>query len=167
MQKKRLGKKIPTTMGIRQLKRENVQFTPYLFEYIEHGGSKQCSMELGIDEHDVVKTLVMEDERKSPFIVLMHGDKKVSFKKLARIINVKTVSSCSVEKAEKITGYKTGGISPFGIKEKIPIYMEKTIACKKNLFINGGKRGFILKLTLEDFIRILNPIFVDAGIPAY
>lgn len=164
MTKKRMSnKKFPVTMGIRELNKYKATFEMHLFEYEEHGGAGQCTRELGVDGHLVIKTLIMEDEKKNPLVILMHGDREVSTKNLARIIRVKSVTPCPPEKAEKITGYKTGGISPFGIKS-LPVYMEKTIQDHERIYINGGKRGFILEMNPQEIVRILNPTPVNVGI---
>ena len=121
------------------------------------------SRELGVDEHIVIKTLVMEDERKQPLIVLMHGDREVSTKNLARQADRKTVTPCAPDAAQKHTGYLVGGTSPFGTRKPLPVYMERSIAALDRIYINGGRRGFLIALAPADLIRVLSPTLVDAS----
>ncbi len=132
--------KTPVTPAVRQLRSELATFTEHLYQYEEKGGTRVSSRELGVDEHAIVKTLVMEDERKTPLIVLMHGDCQVSTKELARSIGVKLITPCSPEVAGKHTGYLVGGTSPFGTKKPLPIYMEESILPLPKIYLNGGKR---------------------------
>lgn len=136
----------PITQAIRVLREKKVEFEPFVFDYVEKGGTKHSSEVLGVDEHAVVKTLIFETNEKKPLIVLMHGDLQVSTKELARVLKVKSVSPVTPEKANKLTGYLVGGTSPFGTKTKMPIYAEKTILDLSEIYINGGKRGFLLKI---------------------
>ena len=145
------------------LKKHNVPFTEHEYRYEERGGTAVSSRELGVDEHSVIKTLVMEDENKKPLIVLMHGDREVSTKSLARQIGVKTVSPCAPDVAQRHTGYMVGGTSPFGTRKPLPIFMEKTIAELDRLYINGGRRGFLVSMAPADLIRVLSPTLVDAA----
>lgn len=156
--------KTPVTPAVRILRREKAGFTEHLYEYEEHGGTVVPARELGVEEHAVVKTLVMEDEQKNPLLVLMHGDLEVSTKELARLLKVKTITPCSPETATKHSGYLLGGTSPFGTKKIMPIYMEETILDLPKLYINGGKRGFLVGMNPKELIRILNPIPVKVGI---
>jgi Cys-tRNA(Pro) deacylase len=119
---------------------------------------------LGVDEHCVIKTLVMEDETGKPLIILMHGDKEVSTKSLARIIGVKSISPCNPVIAEKHSGYKVGGTSPFGTKKIMPVYMEATIADLPEIFINAGSRGLLARMPSAELIRILKPVYVSVAI---
>jgi len=147
----------PITPAIRVLREKKVEFEPHVFEYVEKGGTKHSSEVLELDEHAVVKTLVFETNEKKPLIVLMHGDLQVSTKELARHLKVKTVAPVSPEKANKLTGYLVGGTSPFGVKTKMPIYVEKTIFNLPRIFINGGKRGFLVSLdpkVMKDILKI-------------
>jgi Cys-tRNA(Pro) deacylase len=147
----------PITPTIRILREKKIEFQPHVFEYVEKGGTRHSAEVLGVDEHTVIKTLVFETNEKKPLIVLMHGDCQVSTKALARHLNVKTVAPVSPEKASKPTGYLIGGTSPFGIKTKIPIYVEKTIFELKRIYINGGKRGFLIAIeprVLRDVLQI-------------
>ena len=145
------------------LKKHRVDFTEHEYRYEERGGTAASSRELGVDEHAVIKTLVMEDEQKQPLIILMHGDREVSTKNLARQIGRKTVSPCSPDTAQRHTGYMVGGTSPFGTRKPLPVYMERTIADLDRLFINGGRRGFLVSMSPSDLIKILSPTLVDAA----
>lgn len=149
------------TTAIRELMDHKVQFTSHFYKYEEKGGTSTSSRELGVEEHVVVKTLIMETESKSPLIVLMHGDCQVSTKNLARIMNVKTVSPCDPEVANKHSGFVVGGTSPFGTKKKMPVYVQKTIFDLERIYINGGKRGFLVSIKSEDLRRVLKPFEVD------
>ena len=148
------------------LKRHHVMFTEHEYRYEERGGTAVSSRELGVDEHSVIKTLVMEDENKKPLIVLMHGDREVSTKNLARQVGAKTVSPCAPDMAERHTGYTVGGTSPFGTRKPLPVFMEKTIADLDRIYINGGRRGFLVSLSTTDLIRVLSPALVEAAVAA-
>jgi len=152
--------KTPVTAAVRMLRAEKVDFTDHLYAYQEKGGTSNSSRELGVDEHAVIKTLVMEDENRQPMIVLMHGDRQVSTRELARIIVAKHVSPCSPDIAQKHTGYMVGGTSPFGTRRQMPVYMEKTIAGLPKIYINGGKRGYLVGLEPGELIRVLKPTVV-------
>ena len=146
------------------LRKYEVAFTEHTYRYQERGGTAVSSRELGVDEHSVIKTLVMEDERKAPLLVLMHGDCEVSTKNLARQIGRKTVTPCAPDVAQRHTGYMVGGTSPFGTRKPLPIFMERSIADLERIFINGGRRGYLVSLKPADLIRILAPTPVDAKI---
>lgn len=156
--------KAPVTAAVRQLRAEKVAFTDHLYAYEEKGGTATSSRELGIDEHAVIKTLVMEDENRKPLIVLMHGDMQVSTKELARVIGVKLVSPCSPETAQKHSGYLVGGTSPFGTRHPMSVYMEESIASLPKIYINGGKRGYLVGIVPAELIRVLKPKPVTVGI---
>lgn len=156
--------KTPVTPAVRQLRAEKVDFADHPYAYEEKGGTAVSARELGVDEHCVIKTLVMEDERKEPLIVLMHGDMQVSTKELARTIGVKQVSPCTPDVAQKHTGYQVGGTSPFGTRRRMPVYMEAGIAELKRIYINGGKRGFLVSMEPPELVRVLKPIPVTVGI---
>ncbi|MDG0816301.1 Cys-tRNA(Pro) deacylase [Bdellovibrio svalbardensis] len=158
------NEKYPMTLAIRQLLDQKVTFTPHLFKYEEKGGTSVSSRELGVPEHAVVKTLIMENENKEPLIILMHGDMQVSTKQLARDIGVKTVSPCKPDVADRHSGYQVGGTSPFGTKKKMPVYMEKTILDLQKIYINGGKRGFLVEINPQEIVRLLSPHLVQVGI---
>lgn len=156
--------KMPVTTAIRQLRRENVIFSEHLYQYEARGGTAVSARELGVDEHAVVKTLVMEDERKNPLLVLMHGDCQVSTKELARIMGVKLVTPCSPETATRHTGYLVGGTSPFGTIKTLPVYIEESILALPKIFLNGGKRGFLVGLAPAEAVRLLQPQPVKVAI---
>ena len=153
----------PITPAIRMLREHKIAFTPHLYDYIEHGGTKHSAVSLGIDERIVVKTIVLEDEKKRPMICLQHGDCDVSTKNLARAIGAKTVTPCTPDVAMRHTGYMVGGTSPFGMRKAIPIYIERSILALDYVYINGGKRGFLVSLSPSDLARVLAPIPVDAA----
>ena len=147
----------PITPAVRFLREKEVGFEPHVFEYVEKGGTKHSSKVLGVDEHLIIKTLVFETNEKKPLIVLMHGDLQVSTKELARHLKVKSVAPVAPEKAQRLTGCLVGGTSPFGVKTTMPIYVEKTIFDFGKIFINGGKRGFLVSLDpkiLKDILKI-------------
>ena len=152
------------TPAIHFLRRAGVTFTAHEYRYEEHGGTRVSARELGVDEHAVVKTLVMEDERQQPLIVLMHGDREVSTKNLARQIGRKTVSPCEPAVAHKHTGYMVGGTSPFGTRKTLPVYAERTILDLDRMYVNGGRRGFLVEMSPADAISILGATLVDAAI---
>ena len=157
-------KKHPTTQAIRVLKDNNIPYALHSYNYEEHGGTSVSARELNVDEHHVIKTLVMENENKKPFIILMHGDKEVSTKKLARLIGVKTIRPCDPQTAHKDTGYLVGGTSPFGIKKPLEIYMESTIISLEKIYINAGKRGLLAEISPKDIVKFLEPVPVQAAI---
>jgi Cys-tRNA(Pro) deacylase len=160
-----MGKdKLPITPGIRFLRAAKVSYTDHLYKYEERGGTTVSARELKVDEHSVVKTLVMEDEQKRPVIVLMHGDRQVSTKELARQIGVKAITPCTPETAEKHTGYKVGGTSPFGTRKALPVYLEAEILDLPTIYINGGQRGYLVGLNPRDLLPLLNPVLVKASI---
>jgi Cys-tRNA(Pro) deacylase len=149
----------PVTSAVRYLREKKVNFRPHLYDYVEKGGTAHSAKELGVSEHAVVKTLVFETNEKKLLIVLMHGDRSVSTKELARHLNVKSVAPVDPEKAAKITGYLVGGTSPFGTKTKLPVYVEKTIFDLARIYINGGKRGFLIEIApqmLRDVLQVEN-----------
>lgn len=155
---------VSATPAVHFLKQHQVPFSEHEYRYEERGGTAVSSRELGVDEHLVIKTLVMEDERKQPLIVLMHGDREVSTKNLARQIGAKTVSPCAPEAAQKHTGYLVGGTSPLGTRKPLPVYLERTIADLDRIYINGGRRGFLVSLAPSDLVRVLSPTLVDASL---
>lgn len=156
--------KTPSTTAIRFLKQHKVQFTPHPYPYEEKGGTRASARALNVDEFSIIKTLIMEDDQQRPFIVLMHGSCNVSEKHLARQLKVKKVSPCSIEKAERISGYQTGGISPFGTRQTLPIYLEASIENLETIWINGGKRGLLVEIKPADLIRTLQPVKVSVAI---
>jgi Cys-tRNA(Pro) deacylase len=155
--------KLPITSAIRQLRAAGVSFTDHLYEYEEKGGTAVSARSLNVDEYSVVKTLIMEDDAKQPLVVLMHGDKQVSTKALARTLGVKTISPCTPEAANRHTGYMVGGTSPFGLRKTMPIYMERTILELPRIYINGGRRGYLVGLDPGDAVRLLQPVLVSVA----
>ena len=149
--------KVPVTSAVRFLRDHQVDFIERPYPYEEHGGTERAAKELGVQEYLVIKTLVMEDDEKRPFIVLMHGDKEVSTKELARVMGVKSISPCTPETALKHTGYRVGGISPFGTKKSLSIYIEESILGLPKIFINAGKRGFLVEISPLDLAKVLKP----------
>lgn len=154
----------PITPAIRVLREKRIEFEPHIFEYVEKGGTKHSAEILQVDEHAIVKTLVFETNERKPLLVLMHGDFQVSTKELARVLNVKTVAPVTPEKANKLTGYLVGGTSPFGTKTKMPIYAEATIFDLEEIFINGGKRGFLISIAPCVLDNLLQPENVQVAV---
>lgn len=146
------------------LRAQQVPFSEHEYRYEDRGGTRVSSRELGVSEHSIVKTLVMEDETKRPLIVLMHGDREVSTKQLARQIGCKAVTPCATDVAERHTGYQVGGTSPFGTRKTMPIYVERSILLLERIYINGGRRGFLVGVAPADLERVLRPTPVDAAI---
>jgi len=155
--------KFPVTSAIRFLRENQVDFIERPYKYEEEGGTGVAAKELGVDEHLVIKTLVMEDDQKKPLIILMHGDRQVSTKELARVVGVKTVIPCAPQVALKHTGYMVGGISPFGTKKGLPVYIEETILSLPRIFINAGRRGLLCEMSPADLVRVLKPVPVRAA----
>jgi Cys-tRNA(Pro) deacylase len=156
--------KHPVTMAIRALRAAKIEFVPHLYTYVPQGGTRASSEALGVDEHAVIKTLIMEDDRKQPLCVLMHGDREVSTKQLARVVGAKTISPCAPEVADRHSGYQVGGTSPFGLKRTMPIYMQQSIVDLPRIFINGGARGFLVEIDPKDAQRVLAPTLVDVAV---
>lgn len=156
--------RFPTTMAIRFLLDNKISFIPHLFTYQDKGGTAHSSKELGVHEHSVIKTLIMETDQKDPLIILMHGDMQVSTKNLAREINVKSITPCKPEVADKHSGYQVGGTSPFGTRRSMRVYMEKTILDLDKIYINGGKRGFLVEISPQDIVKTLSPQLVSVGV---
>jgi Cys-tRNA(Pro) deacylase len=156
--------RFPATRAVRFLKNKGITFVLRLYSYEERGGTKVAARELGVDEHQVVKTLVMEDDSGSPFLILMHGDKEVSTKALARILDVKAVDPCTAEAANKHTGYIVGGISPFGTRKTLRVLVEASILDLPRIYINAGKRGFLAEISPADLKKVLNPTPVNVAI---
>jgi Cys-tRNA(Pro) deacylase len=150
-------------MAIRVLRRENVSYTPHLYSWEPRGGTAASAQHLGVDEHSVVKTLIFEDDAKKPLCILMHGDREVSAKNLARHIGTKSVAPCAPEVADRHSGYQVGGTSPFGLKRAMPIYCESGITGLPRIYINGGARGFLVGITPADLVRVLQPVLVSVA----
>jgi len=153
----------PETPATRFLRARGVSFSPYLYSYVEHGGTAESARQLGVDEHAVVKTLVMHDQDARPFIVLMHGDRQVGLKNLARQIGVKRVEPCTPEVAQRHTGYQVGGTSPFGTRKELPIFVERGILELPSIFINGGTRGFLVQISSEVLTELLHATLVECA----
>ena len=154
----------PETPATSMLKQRGINYSEHVYEYVEHGGTSVSSSSLGVDEHHVVKTLIFEDDKRQPLCVLMHGDRKVSTKELARQIGAKRVAPCRPEDAARHSGYQVGGCSPFGLKKSMPVYMEESILKLERILINGGKRGFLVGLPPHDVMRVVNPKLVNAAL---
>ncbi len=156
--------KFPVTPAMRVLRAEKAKFTPYLYDYEEKGGTAVSARELDVPEHSVVKTLIMEDDGGNALIVLMHGDRQVSTRELARFLGVKSITPCTPDKANRLTGYLVGGTSPFGVRRPMPVFIEETILDLPEIYINGGKRGFLVGMSPKDVERILSATRVRVGI---
>lgn len=154
----------PITPAIRVLREKHITFIPHLYTYEEHGGTRASSLALGVPEHSVVKTLLMETDARKPLLVLMHGDLEVSTKQLARILGVKRVEPCNAAMAQRYTGYQFGGTSPFGTRTQLPVYVEKTIFDLPKIFINGGKRGFLVEIEPSALRTALSVVEVEVAI---
>jgi len=156
--------KCPVTPATRLLRQQKVAYTPHLYTYEEKGGTAVSARELNVDEHAVVKTLIMEDEKRQPLVVLMHGDKEVSTKQLARLVGCKSIQPCAPDVANRHSGYLIGGTSPFGTRKAMPVYMEESIRELETIYLNGGKRGFLVGLAPADVEQLLKPTMVRVGI---
>ena len=154
----------PVTPAVRLLREKKVEFEPHLYDYVEHGGTGHSAESLGVDEHAVVKTLVLETDARKALIVLMHGDREVSTKQLARLLGVKTVRPCDPAAAQKYTGYVVGGTSPFGTKTRLPVYAERTIFDLPRIYINGGKRGFLVSIAPQVLRDVLHAEGVEVAV---
>ncbi len=154
---------IPVTTAIRHLRQAKVEFVPHSYDYEEKGGTRQTAVELNVNEHNVIKTLIFNADGEL-IVVLMHGDKEVSTKELARQLNVKKVEAADQKSAMNATGYQFGGTSPFGTKKNLPIYIENTIIELDKIYINGGKRGFIIEIAIDDLPKLLDFELVQVGI---
>jgi Cys-tRNA(Pro) deacylase len=156
---------VSETPATQFLRKHGVAFSEHPYEYEEHGGTAVSSRALGVPEHDVIKTLVMQDEAARPLIVLMHGDCKVSTKNLARAIGCKAVEPCKPEVANRHTGFLVGGTSPFGTRKQMPVYVEKTILDLPRIYINGGRRGYLVSIEPSELVRVLAPKPVEVALP--
>ncbi|PIE36544.1 Cys-tRNA(Pro) deacylase [candidate division KSB3 bacterium] len=156
--------KFPVTPAIRLLRAQKILFTPHLYSFEEHGGTQHAARSLEVPEHAIIKTLIFENDARKPFIVLMHGDCEVSLKQLARELGVKRVLPCEIKAAEKYTGYRVGGISPFGTRTALPVHAEASIFSLKRIYINGGKRGFLVEMAPENLQNVFPVIQVHAAI---
>ena len=156
--------RMPSTPAVLALRTAKVAFTPHFYDYEERGGTAVSARELGVEEHAVIKTLIMQDEVAKPLIVLMHGDREVSTKALARELGVKRIEPCKPEVAERHTGYRVGGTSPFGTRRRMPVYMEASIAGLPKIYINGGSRGFLVGIAPQVVVDLLAPRAVSVAI---
>jgi Cys-tRNA(Pro) deacylase len=161
MSRKDHAPETPATVFLRQ---HGVNYTEHLYDYVEHGGTSVSSTRLGVDEHQVVKTLVMQDQDAQPLLALMHGDRKVSLKSLARQIGAKSVSPCKPEVAQRHSGYQVGGTSPFGIRKALPVYVERSILALPKIYINGGNRGFLVGIAPQVLTDVLHATPVDCAL---
>jgi Cys-tRNA(Pro) deacylase len=158
--------KVPATQAIRVLREQGVAFETHVYDYVEKGGTAASSSALGVDEHAVVKTLIMENEQREPLIVLMHGDKQVSTRALARTLGARSIQPCKPEVADKHSGYQVGGTSPFGTKRAMPVYLERSVLALERIWVNGGRRGLLVSLAPSELVRVLAPTLVDVAVDA-
>ncbi|HEU5137188.1 MAG TPA: aminoacyl-tRNA deacylase [Steroidobacteraceae bacterium] len=154
----------PVTLGVRVLRQHKVDFTPHIYVWEPRGGTRASAEHLGVEEHLVVKTLIFEDDTRKPLCILMHGDREVSAKNLARQLGHKSVAPCAPEVADRHSGYQVGGTSPFGLKRAMPVCCEKTITDLPRIYINGGARGFLVGISPADLVRVLAPRMVEVAI---
>lgn len=157
--------KFPVTPAIRALRASSATYEPQLYDYVERGGTRASSEALGAEEHSVIKTLILTREDRSPLCVLMHGDREVATGVLAKTIGAKKITAADPKTAEKHSGYRVGGTSPFGLRTKMPIYVEETILALPKLYINGGKRGFLVTMSGEELRRVCDPVVVHIAQP--
>lgn len=157
-------KHYPVTQAVRSLRTGKIDFVPHLYRYEKHGGTHQAASALDVSEHEVIKTLVMEVDSRGKLLVLMHGDREVSTKKLVRILGAKRVAPCDPISAEKCTGYKVGGISPFGTRKTLPVCVESSIMMLDRIFVNGGKQGFMVEIDPDDLQTVLTVKEVNAAV---
>ena len=162
----RVSVKHPVTAAVRFLRSQGVAFEPHVYRYEAHGGTRVSARELGVPEHEVVKTLIFEDDRKQPLCILMHGDREVSAKNLARQIGKRSVEPCSPDVADRHSGYQVGGTSPFGLRRAMPIYVERTILRLSRIYINGGARGFLVAIDPAVLVSTVEARPVDVAIEA-
>ena len=155
--------RIPVTAAVRVLRDQGVAFTHHPYTYEARGGTAVSARQLGVDEHAVVKTLVMQDDEARPMIVLMHGDREVSTKALARLLHVKTITACDPAVADRHSGYQVGGTSPFGTRRRMPVYVERSITELPYVYVNGGRRGYLVGMAPADLVRVLAPTLVDVA----
>jgi Cys-tRNA(Pro) deacylase len=156
--------KAPSTAATRLLREKGVPYTEHLYRYEEKGGTAVSSRELGVEEHAVVKTLVMEDDQGEPVVVLMHGDREVSTRALARQLGRRSVQICKPEAANRHSGYQIGGTSPFGTRKRMTVCVERGVLDLPRIFVNGGSRGFLVGIEPQDLVRLLEPTVVEVGI---
>lgn len=165
MGKKKKKPRYPITQGVRMLREHGIEIIPRLYTYVDRGGTRVSSQELGVPEHNVVKTLIFEDQDGDTMVVLQHGDREVAPGILAKTIGAKSTSPCEPATAQKHSGYLVGGTSPFGLKSDLPVLAEASIRELDKLYINGGKRGFLIELTPDELERVLSPEWVEVAQP--
>jgi Cys-tRNA(Pro) deacylase len=158
--------KVPATQAIRVLREQGVAFETHVYDYVEKGGTAASSSALGVDEHAVVKTLIMENDQREPLVVLMHGDKQVSTRALARTLGARSIQPCKPEVADKHSGYQVGGTSPFGTTRAMPVYLERSVLALERIWVNGGRRGLLVSLAPSELVRVLAPTLVDVAVDA-
>ena len=158
------GQHVSETPATQLLRRNGIAFTEHVYDYVEHGGTEESARQLGVPEHEVVKTLVMQDERAQPLIVLMHGDRQVSTKNLARQIGAKSVEPCKPDVAQRHSGYMVGGTSPFGTKKTMPVYVEASVLRLARICVNGGRRGYLVGIEPEVLTRLLDAKPVECAL---
>ena len=158
------GAHVSETPATKFLREHGIAFTEHVYDYVEHGGTAESSKQLGVPEHEVIKTLVMQDERALPLIVLMHGDKQVSTKNLARQIGAKSVEPCKPEVAQRHSGFMVGGTSPFGLHKAMPVYLEETALALPRICINGGRRGYLVGIAPQVLVDLLGAKPVNCGL---
>ena len=151
-------------MAVRSLRAAGIAFVPHLYPWQQRGGTRASSVALNVPEHAVIKTLIFETERRAPLCILMHGDREVSVKQLARVVGTKSVAPCAPDVADRHSGFQVGGTSPFGLRRAMPIYMQSTILELPRIYINGGARGFLVEIDPRDAQRVLAPVLVDVAI---
>jgi Cys-tRNA(Pro) deacylase len=151
-------------MAVRALRAANVAFEPHIYAWHPHGGTSASAEALGVDEHAVVKTLIFEDQDRAPLCILMHGDREVSTKQLARLVGAKTVGPCAPDVADRHSGYQVGGTSPFGLRRQMPVYAERGIVDLPRIYINGGARGFLVAIDPKELVRVLGVTLVEVAI---
>ena len=156
---------IPATAAVRFLRERSIAFVPHFYAYQEHGGTGHAARSLGVSEHEVVKTLVMETSEREPLIVLMHGDREVSTRQMARDLGTKHVTPCDPDAAGRHSGYTVGGISPFGTRRAMPVFVESTVFGLARIYVNGGRRGFLVEIAPDDLRRSLDVREVSVAIP--
>lgn len=157
---------LPVTAAIRMLREHGVAFVPHVYDYEPRGGTEHSAAMLGVPEHQVIKTLVMQDETTKPLVVLMHGDREVSTKALARHLGVKSVQPCVPAVADRHSGYQVGGTSPFGLKRAMVVVMQASIASLPRIYINGGRRGMLVEIDPADLVRVLKPVVLEVATAA-
>lgn len=161
----RKDRHISETPATQWLKAQGVSYVEHVYDYVDHGGTAESARQLGWDEHAIIKTLVMEDEQHRPLVVLMHGDRTVSTKNLAREIGCRSLSPCKPEVAQRHSGYLVGGTSPFGLRKAMPIHVERTVLDLPRILINGGRRGFLVEIEPHHLVARLGAVAVSCGLP--